>query len=116
MSPLPPKLARAAEVLLAKSASSMSVSLDELGEAIGVVPVSAEEVDALMAVLEKAGRRVVGPEGARGEAKLRLVIPAARALSATLGRRPTLAEIAAKTGIDEDEVRQALALARVMGR
>jgi predicted DsbA family dithiol-disulfide isomerase len=116
MSPLPPKLEKVAEALLAASTESMTVSLDAMGEAIGVVPVSADDIDALMATLEDAGRTVVGPEGPRGVARLRLVIPAAHALAATLGRKPTLAEIAAKTGMDADEVRHALALARVMGR
>ncbi len=94
----------------------MTVSLDAMGEAIGLVPVSTDDVDTLMTALEKAGRRVVGPEGARGVGNLRRVIPAARTLAATLGRKPTLAEIAAEAGIGEDDVRHALALGRVMGR
>lgn len=116
MSALPPKLAPIAATLIASSAASMTVSLDAMGEAIGLVPVSTDEVDALMTALENAGRRIVGPEGARGVGNLRRVIPAARALAATLGRKPTLGEIAAETGIGEDDVRHALALGRVMGR
>jgi hypothetical protein len=116
MSPLPPKLSEAAAALLAASAESKTISLDAIGEAIGIVPVSAEDVEALMVTLEEAGRAVIGPQGARGVGMLRLVIPAARALTAALGRKPTVLEIAARTGVAEDDVRQALALARVMGR
>jgi hypothetical protein len=113
---LPPKLVAVAEKLLADSAASKTVSLDAMGEAIGLVPVSSEDVDALMTALEAAGRQVVGPEGARGVANLQRVIPAARALSATLGRAPTVDELASETGIAVDDVRHALALGRVMGR
>ena len=116
MSTLPPKLAEAMALLLTQSAASMSVSLDSMGEAIGVVPVSADDVEALMAALESAGRTVVGPEGARGVGNLQRVIPAARALGVRLGRKPTLAELATETGLGEDDVRHALALGRVMGR
>ena len=116
LDPLPPKLVPVAERLMAQSAASMTVSLDAMGEAIGLVPVSTDDVDALMTALETAGRTVVGPEGARGVGNLQRVIPAARTLAATLGRKPTLAELAAETGIGEDDVRHALALGRVMGR
>jgi hypothetical protein len=113
---LPPKLVAIAEKLLADSAASNTVTLDAMGDAIGLVPVSTEDVDALMTALEAAGRRVVGPEGARGVGNLQRVIPAARALTAALGRAPTVAELAAETGIGSDDVRHALALGRVMGR
>jgi uncharacterized protein YidB (DUF937 family) len=116
MSPLPPKLEKVAAALLAASAESKTISIDSIGGAIGLVPVSADDIEALMATLEEAGRAVIGPEGARGVGMLRLVIPAARELTAALGRKPTVPEIAARTGYNEDEVRQALALARVMGR
>jgi hypothetical protein len=116
VSALPPKLAPVLEALKASSATSMTVSLDAMGEAIGLVPVSTDDVDALMKALEDAGRRIVGPEGARGVGNLRRVIPAARALTAKLGRKPTLTELAAETGIGEEDVRHALALGRVMGR
>jgi hypothetical protein len=116
MSALPPKLEPIATKLLAESAASKTVTLDAMGEAIGLVAVSTEDVDALMTALERAGRRIVGPEGARGVGNLRRVIPAARALAAKLGRTPSLAELAAETGLGEDDVRHALALGRVMGR
>jgi hypothetical protein len=113
---LPPKLAPVLARLLADSESSRRVTLDEVGEAVGVVAVSTDDVDALLAALEAAGRETVGPEGARGVENLRRVLPAARGLAASLGRPPTLGELVRQTGLSEDEVRHALALGRVMGR
>jgi hypothetical protein len=113
---VPAKLAAVLETLLAASATTKVVTLDSIGEAIGVVAVSTDDVDALITALEGAGRRVAGPEGQRGVGNLQRVLPAARALAGRLGRAPTLAEIAVETGIGEDDVRHALALGRVMGR
>jgi hypothetical protein len=115
---VPPKLSVVATTLLERAARSGSkeISLDAIGEAIGVVPVSTEDVDALMAVLEGAGLRVAGPEGQRGVQNLQRIIPAARALAGRLGRAATLAELAAETGLAEEDVRHALALGSVMGR
>lgn len=114
--PLRPHLASILAALLASSEGAGEVTLDEIGEAVGVTAVSLEDVDALLVALEGAGRRVSGPQGARGVGNLRRVLPEARALAASLGRRPTLAELAARTGLSEEEVRHALALGRVMGR
>ncbi|MGO9712836.1 MAG: sigma-70 domain-containing protein [Polyangiaceae bacterium] len=113
---LPPKLEPVLARLLAQSDRVRRVTLDAVGEAIGVVAVSTDDVDVLLGALEAAGCEVVGPEGARGVANLRRVLPAARALAATLGRPPTLAELSKQTGLSEEDVRHALALGRVMGR
>jgi hypothetical protein len=113
---VPPKLQPALARLLADSEASLRVTLDEVGEAAGVVAVSTDDADALLAALEAAGRVIVGPEGQRGVGNLQRVLPAARALAASLGRAPTLAELAQETGLSEDDVRHALALGRVMGR
>jgi hypothetical protein len=113
---LPAKLEPIFAHLLSNSADSRRLTLDEVGEAIGVVAVSTDDVDVLLAALEKEGREVVGPEGARGVGNLRQVLPAARALTRSLGRAPTFAELAKQTGLSEDDVRHALALGRVMGR
>ena len=83
---------------------------------MGALSVSTDEVDAILTALEAAGRRIVGPEGARGADTLRAVLPAARALAASLGRTPTIDEIATQLGVPADRVRHALALGRVMGR
>jgi hypothetical protein len=113
---LPPRLEPIAQALLAASEESRRVTLDAIGEAIGVVAVSTDDVDALLTVLESAGRTIVGPEGQRGVANLQRVLSAVRELAARDGKRPTLAALAAHTGLDEADVRHALALGRVMGR
>jgi uncharacterized protein YidB (DUF937 family) len=43
-------------------------------------------------------------------------VPAARSIASATGRTARVTEIAARTGLSEDEVRRALLLARVMGR
>jgi hypothetical protein len=101
---------------LAASSASKEVTLDAIGEAIGARPVSPAEIEAIIDALEARGVRVVGPEGGGGEERLRVVVTTARALVAELGRKPRPAEIAERSGLTEDEVRRALALAQVMQR
>jgi hypothetical protein len=113
---LPPRLAPIVQALLRASTDSREVSLDAIGDAIGVVAVSTDDVDAIMTALEQEGRRVVGPEGQRGERNLRVVLAGVRALTASLGRKPTLREIVAHTSLSEADVRHALSLGSVMGR
>ncbi len=104
------------EGLLAKGARDGFVELDELGDACSLADAGPDEVDALVTELESRGVVIRGPEGGGGEGRLRVVLEAARALRAELGRTPTPAEIAERSGLDVDRVRQALALARVISR
>lgn len=104
------------DALLASSADSREVSLDALGEAIGARAITSEEIDAMIGALEAAGRKIIGPEGGAGEALLKDVVAAARALAPELGRKPTVAEIAAKSGLSAAQVHHALALLKVMQR
>lgn len=101
--------------LLADSEHDHLVTLDAVGEALGTLAITPEDIDALLAALEAAGRNIVGPEGGGGEARLLRVLAAARALRDE-GTRPSVPAIAVRTGLREDEVRSALALARVMQR
>ena len=116
MPALRPALDAVVKRLLASSEDGRAATLDAIGEALGTEPVTSEEVDAIMTTLEAGGRAIQGPEGARGAAALRLVLPAVRGLAARLGRRPTLEEIATETSLTVDDVRHALALGSVMGR
>lgn len=93
-------------------ARSNEVTLDALGEAIGVRPITPPEIEAMIDALEARGVRVVAPEGGGGEARLGRVVAAARAF----GRPATVAEIADKSGLTPDEVKTALALLKVMQR
>jgi hypothetical protein len=102
--------------LLATSAESGKVHLDAVGEALGSMAVSTDEIDALLQALEAQGREVTAPSGAGAERFLRQVVAAARALKARLPHRPTLAEVAAEAELTPDQVLMALALLRVMQR
>jgi hypothetical protein len=104
------------DALLAASEASGEVTLDAIGEALGTRAASHDDVDAILHALEARGRRVVAPEDGGGEEKLRRVLATARALLAEGGKKPSVAEIAARSGLAEDEVRHALALARVIQR
>ena len=105
-----------ADALLVASASTGEVHLDAVGEAIGTRAITTPEIEAILDALEAAGRKVVGPEGGAGEERLKTVIATARALAPELGRKPTVAEIAARSGLSEDDVRHALFLVKVMQR
>jgi hypothetical protein len=111
-----PELQSVLEALLAESNDSHEVSLDALGEALGTHAISTDDVDEIMRALESAGRKVIGPEGGGGEDRLKIVVSTARALVAELGRKPRASEIAERSGLSVDEVRQALALSQVMQR
>lgn len=111
-----PELRAVLEALLAESEDSSEVSLDALGEALGTHAISTDDVDEIMRALEGAGRKVIGPEGGGGEDRLKMVVTTARALVAELGRKPRIEEIAQRSGLSEDDVRHALALAQVMQR
>jgi hypothetical protein len=78
--------------------------------------VTAPEIEAIIDALDAAGRKLIGPEGGAGEDRLKAVVSAARTLAPTLGRKPTVAEIATHAGLSEDEVRHALHLVKVMQR
>jgi hypothetical protein len=113
---LRPDLKRIVDVLLQRSRDSGQVSLDAIGEAVGVLAISTVEVDAMLEALESAGRAVVGAGELSGEASLRAVVTSIRALSGSLGRRPNHTEIANHAGLTLEQVRHALFLARIMQR
>lgn len=94
------------------------MSLDAIGAAIGASKISTDEIEALFSALEHQGRTIAkGPSGAGvGKKRLNQVLEAARELRAKLGRTPTRAEIGEATGLTEDEIQHALALAQVMQR
>ena len=111
-----PELEEVVEGLLAASTDSRVVSLDEIGDAIGTRAVTTADIEAILAALEARARRIVGKDTGRGVDNLRAVLAATRALASELGRKPTLDEIVARSGLSRDAVHHALALARVMQR
>jgi hypothetical protein len=113
---LRPELQAIVDALLASSADTRQVNLDALGEAIGARAITTPEIEAMIDALDAAGRKLVGPEGGAGEDRLKTVIATARTLGPELGRKPTIPEIAARSGLSDDEVRHALFLVKVMQR
>jgi hypothetical protein len=109
---LRPELTAIVDALAARGGD---VSIDDLGDAIGVRAVTPDEIDAMMRAIEARGIAIVAPAGG-AEKHLGAVVKATRALRAELGRTPTIAEVAARAAIAETDVRHALALARVMQR
>ncbi len=106
---------RVIDALLADSAPGASIHLDRVGDAVGAQAFSADDIEAVIAALESAGRQVVSPS-ATGKTDLPAVLEAARAIQSESGSRATVAAIAKRTGLTEDAVRLALSLGRVMGR
>jgi hypothetical protein len=89
------------------------ITLDALGDAIGKMHITQDEIDALMRALEAAGREITSEPGGHGEETLRCILDAARAMRAT-GRTPSPLDLARATGLPIGRVRNALALARVI--
>lgn len=102
--------------LLAASAESGTVTLDAVGEALGALAVSTDDIDALLTALEARGVEIVAPSGGGAEAHLKRVVAAARALKLQLSRRPTLSEVSAQAELTPQEALVALALLRIMQR
>jgi biotin operon repressor len=113
---LRPELLRVVVALCSARPTGEAVSLDELGDALGTLSVSTDEIGLVMDALEARGLRVEAPAGGGLELHLRSVVLAAGALRATLTRRPTVREVAEHAGITERDVRHALALLRIMQR
>lgn len=113
---LRPELARVVDAICAGRDTAVPVPLDDVGEALGALAVTPDEIGLVLDAVESRGYAVEAPEGGGLELQLRGVVAAAATLKASLGRRPTLAEVADRAGLDERAVRHALALLRVMQR
>jgi len=111
---LRPELMAVARTLLALEAEALS--LDHVGDAIGTLRVTPDEIDALFTWLEAQGRPIGDPVG-RGAAELLAeVLGAARALRGELGRAPHPREIAARAALSLEAVQRALWFARILQR
>jgi len=84
------------------------VHLNDISEVIGPRAVSYEEVECLITRLEEAGLRVGELLDESDIGVMRGVIERARDLRASLGRAPTVDEIAASVGRPAHVVRRAL--------
>ncbi len=102
--------------LLDRRRRSQRLDLNDAAEVIGARAVSYDQVDEILLRLERAGHPVGEPAGPADVAELRRVLDAARALAARLGRKPTIDEIAAETGLASFVVRRALELGGLAGK
>lgn len=111
---LTPVLTRLVDELAAPG--PRSITLDELGDAIGAAAISVEEIDLVITTLEERGI-AVGDEPARpASTHLGTVLRAARQLRSELGRTPSPEEIAQRSDLSTDEVRLALFAAQILQR
>ena len=111
--PLRPKLQAIFDALMA--AHPGGLSLNTLSEELVDKPVDYADIEELIGALEDAGVDLDATEAPPPPAQLIQVLGAARALAAETGKRPTIAEIAAHTGLTLTVVRQALRLGRSAG-
>ena len=94
--------------LLGRHRAAGRVHLNDLAEVIGVRAVTAEEVEELIDRLEAEGLRVGEALDGDDIDVLGAVLASARRLQVSLGRRPTVDEIARDAGCAVHEVRRAL--------
>ena len=90
-----------------------TLTLDEVGEAIGERAVGSDEVELLLSALEQAGATIVESSGEGLPQLLRRVLAAAREIRA-LGGSPSPTSISAHSGISVRAVRVALLYADVI--
>ena len=102
------------EALLARP--EQALSLDVIGEALGTLNVSSEDIDALFSWLEARGRHIGDEAIGTASTGLAEVLRAARALKTSLGRTPSAQEIAGHSGLPLDAVRRALLFAQIVQR
>jgi aspartokinase-like uncharacterized kinase len=110
------ELQRVVTKLLMESTDAQDIALDHIGDALGTLAVSTDEIDGIFKRLEAAGRRVVAAPGGGGEARLKRVIDAARSLKGESSTRPTLSAVSEHAQLTRDEVLNALFLLRIMQR
>ncbi|MBK6463625.1 MAG: hypothetical protein IPF92_21870 [Myxococcales bacterium] len=106
---------------LLRGDAARAITLGEVARALGTVAASSDEIEALFAALEAEGHSIAdtasgdsSPSGSVAK-DLAAVVTAARA-RASRGERPTVAALAADTGLPEDTVRAALRFAAVLAR
>lgn len=110
------RIAQVVAALVARFPGARDIPLDAVGDEAARFGLANDEVEPVFAQLEARGVQISAPQGGRGETNLQLVLTAARGLREAYGRTPSAAELAAATGLGADDVRQALALAKVLQR
>jgi hypothetical protein len=103
-----PAVERILEELLRRHRATGHVHLNDLGEVIGVMAISQDEVEALVDRLEAEGLRVGEALDGPDVLLMQGVLASARRLRAALGRAPSVEEIAVDAGQPTHVVRRAL--------
>ena len=98
-----------------KAGHPEGLTLNTLSEELVDKPVDYADIEQLIAALEEDGVDLAGPEPPPRPEQLREVLKAARALAMETGKRPTTAELAARTGLTLTVVRRALRLGKSAG-
>lgn len=91
------------------------LSLDAVGEAVGIETIAPREIEELFQALENA-RRQIGTATPNVRQHLALVLREARRLRQQQHSVPDIVAIAAATGLAAGDVRAALLYASVLGR
>jgi hypothetical protein len=107
---LRPQLQAIFDALMA--AHPNGLTLNALSEELVDKPVDYADIEELIGALEEAGVDLEGPEPPPEPQQLFQVLTAARALLSEIGRRPTTAELAERTGLPLTVVRRALRLGK----
>jgi len=94
---------------------SKELSLDLIGDAIGTVQISADEIEELFILLENAGRQI-GTASPNIRQNLNVVLREARRLRITHDATPDVTSIAQAAGLAPGEVRAALLYASVLSQ
>jgi hypothetical protein len=94
--------------LLARHPPAGHVHLNDVAEVIGGRAVTPEEIEYVVDRLEAAGLRVGEDLDDQDVSVIGVVLASARRLQTSLGRRPTVAEVACEAGLPSHTVRRAL--------
>jgi hypothetical protein len=111
--PLRPELQSILDTLLAKH--PQGPTLDDLSDATWDKSLDYADIDALIAALEQEGFDLEGSDPPPPPEELMPVMAAARALTQESGKRPSIDEIATRSGLPAATVRRALRLLRSVG-
>ena len=103
------------ERLLATTMPGQAVSLDTVGDVVGSLPVTYEQIGAIIDALEGAGRTIAQAEIDVADA-LRRVLSAAREARAAGSATPSVQQLQQATGLDRTTVLASLRFADTLKR
>ena len=111
--PLSPELQSIFDALM--KAHPDGLTLNELSDETWRKPLSYADIDELIGAFEEAGIDLEAAEPQPRPDELARVLATARALEDETGKRPSIDEIAIRSGLTATTVRRALRLGRALG-